>query len=313
MKHIPTFGELFAAYPEAATLERLKNQRPSPGTVMNVLSGVRRLLETFQRDGETVPVGDLPITWLTRRRLETFLVTAAAYGLNATSAQTYLAHLRALTARWTLPHYDDRGWRVPPFPIPVCRRAGARYIRPERSVLLRVRAWYDALHLRADKRDWLTATLMLEFAMRNSDIKRLQWSDFRPKEDHMVLCYTPHKTELSSGRIVAWPVHPTLWHELCVLREQMPDYAGTRFQGFVVPSARGVFTRLNAEIRAQHFFTRTHKGLYELRKICIDHVYQRFGAEMASAISGDDIRTVTRYYADPSAVAAVGLRIVDLL
>ena len=55
------------------------------------------------------------------------------------------------------------------------------------------------------------------------------------------------------------------------------------------------------------------KGAYELRKICIDHVYQRFGAEMASAISGDDIRTVTRYYADPAAVATVGLRIVDLL
>ena len=34
---------------------------------------------------------------------------------------------------------------------------------------------------------------------------------------------------------------------------------------------------------------------------------------MASSISGDDIRTVTRYYADPSAVNVLGVRIVDLL
>ena len=50
-----------------------------------------------------------------------------------------------------------------------------------------------------------------------------------------------------------------------------------------------------------------------LRKICIDHVYQKFGAEMASSISGDDIRTVTRYYADPSVVNMVGIRVMDLL
>lgn len=314
MKHTPTFSELFSAYPEAAALERIKNQRPSSGTVGNVVSGVRRILEVLRpTDKPLAPYLELPITWLTRRRIESFLVAATAAGLNASSAQTYLAHLRALTARWTLPYYEDRGWRVAPFPIPVCRRPGIRYLRPERAVLLQVRDWYDALRLREDKRDWLAATLMLEFAMRNSDVKRLRWSDFRPRDNHMVLCYTPHKTELSSGRIVAWPVHPDLWRELCAVRAQMPDVIGTHFQGLVVPAARQIFTRLNAEIRERHFFTRTHKGLYELRKICIDHVYQRFGAEMASSISGDDIRTVTRYYADPSAVAAVGLRIVDLL
>ena len=37
------------------------------------------------------------------------------------------------------------------------------------------------------------------------------------------------------------------------------------------------------------------------------------GAEMASSISGDDIRTVMRYYADPSAVHVENVRVVDLL
>ena len=55
------------------------------------------------------------------------------------------------------------------------------------------------------------------------------------------------------------------------------------------------------------------KGCYELRKICIDHIYQKYGVEMASSISGDDIRTVMRYYADPSAVHVENVRVVDLL
>ena len=34
---------------------------------------------------------------------------------------------------------------------------------------------------------------------------------------------------------------------------------------------------------------------------------------MASSISGDDIHTVMRYYADPSAVNVEDVRVVDLL
>ena len=73
-----------------------------------------------------------------------------------------------------------------------------------------------------------------------------------------------------------------------------------------------VFARLNADLRSQKIFTGS-KGCYELRKICIDHVYQKFGAEMASSISGDDIRTMMRYYADPSQPNIGDLRIIDLL
>ena len=308
---IPSFDELLTAYALIAARERLKNQRPAAVTVRNVLNGARRLLAVTAGDAR-LPLSE-PVTWLTHRRLDNFLAQATAYGINPTSARTYLAHLRALTARWTRPYYADLGWRVPPFPLPACRRCAPRYVRPERATLLRVKDWYENLRLRKDARDWLTATLMLEFALRNSDIRRLRWCDFRLREDQTVLCYTPHKTELSSGRTVAWPVHPDLWQELCAARAKLPPREGTHFQGLVVPAARSVFQRLNEEIHKAHFFCGTHKGLYELRKICIDHVYQHLGAERASALSGDDIRTVTRYYADPSAVATTGIRITNLL
>ena len=165
---------------------------------------------------------------------------------------------------------------------------------------------------------------MLEFAMRNGDAERLRWSDFRPVRQcgnaRMVLCYTPHKTRLSSGRVVAWPVHPDIWTRLCAyhdggrFRNKRNGWAKneSRDAPLVVPCARDVYVRLNRELRSLHIFTGS-KACYELRKICIDHIYQKFGAEMASSISGDDIRTVMRYYADPSAVNVEGVRVVDLL
>ena len=76
-------------------------------------------------------------------------------------------------------------------------------------------------------------------------------------------------------------------------------------------SSAYMFRAINKELRQLGFSG--GKASYELRKICIDHIYQKFGAEMASSISGDDIRTVMRYYADPSAVNVEGVRVVDLL
>ena len=65
---------------------------------------------------------------------------------------------------------------------------------------------------------------------------------------------------------------------------------------------------LNKQINNLKLFDElnTEKSLYELRKICVDHIYQNYGSEMASSISGDDIKTVMKYYADPSQVRING-------
>lgn len=306
---MPLFGELIEVYQEIAEMERMKCERPCLTTVRNVVNGVRQICRQVGLSDE------MPLSALTRRKIDEFLASSAEAGLSPTSAWSYVSHLRDITARWTRSYYDERGWNVIPFDIPVCRRRAPRYERPERSLLLRVKAWYESLAIRADRRDWVAVTLMLEFAMRNGDAGRLRWSDFkvRTMQDdgvlpEVVLCYTPHKTSLTSGRIVAWPVHADIWRRLCAWR----DVQSPRRGHLVLPAAAEVFKRLNRELRELKLFT-GNKGCYELRKICIDHIYQKFGAEMASSISGDDIRTVTRYYADPSAVNVTGVRIVDLL
>ena len=297
----PTIGQLIKAYPLIAAAERMKCERPGESAVANVISAIRHVcrllnLETSSRWSK-----------IDRKRIDDYLTCAAQANIPSTTAWSYVSRVQSLCAKWCQPYWEARGWIVTPLVLPVCRHRPTRYVRPERAVLLKVKDWYDALWIRKDRREWAVATLMLEFAMRNGDVGRLRWLDFREREGAVTLCYTPRKTALTSGRSVAWPVHAEIWDRLLLLRGQSEGHVT------VVNRPREVFNRLNREIKEARFFHDTHKGLYELRKICIDHIYQRFGAEMASSISGDDIRTVTRYYADPSAVNVQGIRIVDLL
>ena len=324
MKTIPTIRMVIERYPKFAAVERMRMERPCEKTVKSAIGGTCRLCE----------IGcmslDEPITALTRRWLEQTLDTARSSGMKPITVWSYLYSLRNLFAKWTRRYYADAKWNIPPLEIPSCLRQAPRYIRPDTTVLAKVKKWYLDLEKRKDQREWVLATLMLEFAMRNGDAERLRWSDFRPVKpcshgaeengNSVVLCYTPNKTRLSSGRVVAWPVHPDIWGRL-----EAYHYAGipynkrkgwgkneNRDSQLVVPCARDVYVRLNHELRALKIFTGP-KACYELRKICVDHIYQKYGVEMASSISGDDIRTVTRYYADPSAVQVEGVRIIDLI
>ena len=146
---------------------------------------------------------------------------------------------------------------------------------------------------------WYAATMMLEFAVRNVDVKRLGRGNFVDVKGRVFLNYTPNKTAHSSGRVVKWPVHPDIWTNL------------ERLRPWERAVSSGTFSRINKAMRELGF--KGTKGAYELRKLCIDHVYQRFGAEMAVSISGDDIKTITRYYADPSQPNLGDVRVSELL
>ena len=314
MKVVPTINMVLETYPKFAAIERMRMEKPCEKTVESAVGGTRRLCEI---GGISL---DEPITVFNRKQLERILDLARLSELKPISVWSYLYSLRKLFAKWAHRYYADKKWTLPQLEMPSCQRQSPRYIRPDTTTLAKVKAWYRGLEARSDPREWILATLMLEFAMRNGDVERLRWSDFRVRDGRAVLCYTPHKTRLSSGRTVAWPVHPDIWDRMCachdggIPHDKRKGWARNedRDSQLVVPCARDVYVRLNRDLRANRIFTGT-KACYELRKICIDHIYQKFGAEMASSISGDDIRTVMRYYADPSAVNVEGVRVVDLL
>ena len=289
---MPTFGEILEVYPKIATIERVKCECPSKRTVEGVIIGVRAVLRILGMSA------DAPITNLTRHEVDAYFAAASEQGMSPVSAWSYIHCLRGIAARWTRPYYEARGWLVEPFDLPVKRRKAPRYVRPDRKKLLAVKAWYESLSIREDKRLRIVVTLMLEFGMRNGDVERFTLANLREHDGKVCLCYTPHKTSNSSGRVVCWPVHPKL-------KEELEGF------NFPVKQCGKVFRQLNKEMRELGFAG--SKGCYELRKMCIDHVYQKYGAESASSISGDDIHTVTRYYADPSRPNIGEVLIVDLL
>ena len=294
MKFMPTIRMILEAYPKIAAVERMRMERPCEKSVASVVSGVRRLCEI----GEISL--DEPVSVFTRRRLEQVFDASLASELKPISVWSYLYSLRKLFARWTQRYYADRRWVIPQLEIPSCQRQAPRYIRPDTATLAKVKEWYRDLEKRPDRREWVLATLMLEFAMRNGDVLRLKDENFVERDGRHYLNYTPHKTELSSGRRVCWPIHDSIW-------ATFEDYGGITC--FDVTDE--TFNEMNRDLRSLGF--RGTKGAYELRKSCIDHVYQKYGAEMAVSLSGDDIKTITRYYADPAQPNIGTVRVLDLL
>lgn len=297
---IPTITKMTKVYVDAATVERLKCGRPSEGTVQNTLAGIkvfrRWLNERRERLGYAY-IGfdeDFPlVSIITPKLIHTYLADMLKGGVKPVTAMSYLNQFQQLFAKWVRPYYEDRGWKVPPFPSLGGRPKPQRYQRPSKEQLAKVKRWYESL---APSGLWFVATMMLEFGMRNSDVLRLKRENFVEKDGKIYLNYTPHKTENSSARVVKWPVHDSIWERI---RDREYDYNDDTFR------------ELNRQMRGLGFGGT--KGAYELRKICVDHIYQKYGAEMATSISGDDIKTIIRYYADPAQPNVGEVRVVDLL
>lgn len=286
----PTIEQVMKCYKTVAQTERMKTGRPGQDTVANVLRGTRNVCQSA---GVELTA---PVTELTRKKMDVALATFMNRGLTRMTAWSYICQLRGVFARWCQPYYKDAGWKIRPLELPSFRAKAPRYVRPSTEMLARVKAWYG----KQTGEHWFAATMMLEFAMRNGDVLRLKSENFVEKASRHYLSYTPHKTELSSGRRVYWPIHETIW-------KRFSDYGG--LDGLDVTDE--TFDDLNRDLRSLGF--RGHKGAYELRKICIDHVYQKYGAEMAVSLSGDDIKTISRYYADPAQPNIGAVRIIDLL
>ena len=287
---IPTIKQVMKCYRVIAQIERMKTGRPGVETAANALRGA---VNVCRAAGIELTA---PVTELTRKRIDAALTAFMQRGISRLSAWSYVSQLRSVFVKWCKPYYADAGFEIPPLDLPTFRAKAPRYVRPSVEMLSRVKAWYK----KQTGEHWFAATMMLEFAMRNSDVLRLKDANFIENDSGHYLSYTPHKTELSSGRRVYWPIHDDIW-------EKFMEYGG--LSGLDVTDQ--TFSDINYDLRALGF--RGTKGAYELRKICIDHVYQKFGAEMAVSISGDEIRTISKYYADPAQPNIGAVRVLDLI
>ena len=288
---VPSLDELAMIYEEVAGIEFELNGTPRPSSVEVVLRSFRLVYRGCGLRGCE------PVTALDRAHLDAYVAAALAKGVKPVSVFAHLSHVRGVFARWALERYRARGLAVAQPDLP--RRRGRLeervYVRPPEGLRERTLAWYHDLEAK-EPRVWVAASLMLQFGMRNGDAGRLTWDRFQREGERVVLAYRPQKTARSSGRLVRCVMSVGFYERL-----RAATGAAERPEGRVVKDATETFRRINSEMRALGWvppaFT---KGAYELRKMCIDRIYREFGAEAAVQVSGDDIRTVCRFYADPS-------------
>jgi len=306
---VPTCRELLDLYEESARKEQLKNGgTPHERTIQNTMKHFR-----YAVDGCHIGM-DSPYTALTADRLEAYFVELLNAGKERVSAWTYTSGVQSITASWALRYYERAGYVVEKIKIPTIKNhKPGRYVRPSNDTRTAVKQWYAGLWDHEDKRYWLAATMMLQFAMRNGDVVAATGRYFVERDGQTYLNYKPVKTASSSGRTVMWPIHAEIWGRI---QEARRAIAGRNPQADaeIVPAGRWVFTRLNRMLRdAVPGLAQVEKAAYELRKMRIDAEYRRFGAERASALSGDDIRTLSYYYADVADLAPAAVKAEDII
>lgn len=179
------------------------------------------------------------------------------------------------------------------------RKKWKPYRRLSDKARAEVKKWYGELWEHEDKRYWLAATLMLQFAMCDKDVQKMNGEyvdgekEFRKRcMAKMYLKYTPCQTANSSGSKVVWPIHPEIWQR--IVEDALKRGAEL---APVVPKCRDTLKELNKMLGAAvPELSKSRKPINELRKIRIEAEYRNHGVERASALSGEDMESLSYIY-----------------
>lgn len=306
---VPTFGDLFRLYPIIAEDQRKKTGgRPCVERTKSAVATVKKLLTYLKWDEDRL------YTDMDRRTMDyLFSYMKDTLGKKPITAKSDVEQLRTLCARWTHFRYEEHGYKVTDVKLPSLYIPPTRYT--ERPIELRKKTlnWYNTIY-DFDPDVWFFATMMLQFGMRNCDVRALTWDNFVLENDGWYLKYQPNKTKLTSGRIVHWPVEKKIWDKILHYKSQhsscpfewdneadKPDVEIFTAPGYCQRNREQTELRLRKYMRLLGYTD--SKCAYELRKLCASIIYKNFGQEAASSLLGDDIRTVLHYYADPSSVS----------
>lgn len=306
----PTVAELCRAYAEIAAAEYAKEGEPRPATSAQNVQALKRVAKACGV-GEGGRIDDLTPAVIEKWVGEFCGGYAEESGERArTSAWSQLAQARGAWTAWTRLCYQRRNIKLPDclFRWPTPKRNNApSYRRPPDALRKATMEWYAGL-AEASGGMWAAATLMIQFAMRPGDASALRWEQITGGAGKRALRYVPSKTRgrTASARAVTWPVSEALYK---LLRR----HGGTEYvvPGESLTARYEVYQHaLNPAMRSLGWNPETYgKACYELRKLCVDAVYRKFGIERAVQISGDNAATIMRFYADPQ---VEGLAPVDV-
>jgi integrase len=306
----PTLKQIIATYRKVAEAEYAANAMPRPATVDINVGSLKMIAE-----GCGVGMDDR-IDKLGREAIQTY-IDARCDGSDRSrrSAWSALAHARSLWAKWTVKRYEVLRVRVPACCMewPDQPKTGMimEYERPTKELRDATMTWYNGLEEK-NATMWAAVTLMVQFAMRPVDAAELRWDAFQRDGECWVLKYIPSKTRgrTSRPRPVLWPVTDDLYTRLrkaggeeYIVNHPLPYLRYAYYIRFI-----------NAEMRRIGWDREKYrKACYELRKLCVDAIYHKLGAEKASQISGDNIQTVIKYYADRNRCGFEGIDVSKLI
>lgn len=292
---MPSFQKVCDIYEIAARENRVKTGKPCEKRVYNVLQRVKGIVEAcgFEMSDPADRLTEQAIDAYVCRRLESGAVKEV-------SVWGEMADVVGPLAGWMKKAYEREGYQMPAWKVPSHgAHKSERYKRLTKEQRGRVQAWYDGLWDR-NRKWWLAATMMMGYAMRNSDVTLMTGKFFKKDEKgRWWLEYMPHKTSRTSRRTVRAFVSD---ERMAMIREA----AGAAWEsgGLLLEIDGGTgawWQKLSRDFDDATKLERT-KTLYELRKLCTDWYYRNRGVEAAVSISGDDIKTILYYYSNPEGV-----------
>ena len=306
----PTLGQLIEVYRKAAEAEYAANSKPRPATVDINVGSIKLIAK-----GCGVDLNDR-IDKLTPEVIQNYIDTRCdGSERSRRSAWSAIAHAKSLFSKWALVRYDGLKIRIPDCCTkwPEQPKTGLilEYERPAKDLREKTIKWYNGLEEK-NPTMWAAVTLMVQFAMRPVDAAELRWDAFQRDGECWVLKYVPSKTKGRTlrPRPVLWPVTDDLYNRLrkaggeeYIVNHPLPYLRYAYYIRFI-----------NAEMRKLGWHREKYrKACYELRKLCVDAIYHNLGAEKASQISGDNIQTVIKYYADRNRCGFEGVDVSKMI
>ena len=294
---VPTWEKLEEVYLEIVADHFARTGKPKPYVAKKNAKILRTLLKQMNvARSESMALATVAKfdKWVTARVTDEDEEEAAH---KRYSTSRIIGMAQSCWAKWTRDYYRRRGLVIPPNVDhwPQVEGFAPIYVLPAKEL----REVTDKGGQELEEQNpglWLAFAMMRHHGMRPGDAQRAEWSWFQPAAGGKYrLRFQPSKTKRSTkGRYVDQTLTAAHWERLRAAWSLAGDGGP-----FVVPG--GEEKRLQAIVDTNTAMRKwgweTMKASYELRKLFVSEIFNRYGLVAASAYSGDNPTTIQYYYA----------------